>query len=167
MQTWWERKRFWSSDRHKFIYPGVDTEVMLSKRCESDIKTASNCYDLKYLQAVEEVNELKIWCFLKKLKTFGEEPYRNDLFAIWGLSFKPNTDDMARSSCWGNFVNLELLVAEVKATIPLRWRKLGKSLYFDKVTICKVRMSLVDAECTFLLVNWMVWIPEFSWDVVR
>ena len=59
------------------------------------IKTAKdNGYNLRVLNAVEEVNELQKNVLFKKFKQHYNGETRGKKVAIWGLSFKPGTDDM-------------------------------------------------------------------------
>ncbi|NUM32013.1 MAG: UDP-glucose/GDP-mannose dehydrogenase family protein [Bacteroidetes bacterium] len=79
----------------KFIYPGIGYGgSCFPKDVKALIKTASeNKYKMKILEAVESVNEYQKTILFEKIK----KHYKNikgKKFAIWGLSFKPKTDDM-------------------------------------------------------------------------
>jgi UDPglucose 6-dehydrogenase len=79
-----------------FLYSGAGYGgSCFPKDVKALIKTAAaNGHDLKVLNAVEDANDLQKTVLVKKItKAFGEQ--LNGLrFAIWGLAFKPNTDDM-------------------------------------------------------------------------
>ena len=80
----------------KFIYPGVGYGgSCFPKDVKAIIRTAKNYgYELKVLQAVEEVNENQKQVIVDKvISQFGND-LKGMTFAIWGMSFKPNTDDM-------------------------------------------------------------------------
>lgn len=80
----------------KFLYPGCGYGgSCFPKDVKALIRTAAhNGYDMKVLRAVEEVNERqKSLLFDKLLKHFGGK-LRGKTAAVWGLAFKPETDDM-------------------------------------------------------------------------
>ncbi|MBC8953814.1 UDP-glucose/GDP-mannose dehydrogenase family protein [Xenorhabdus sp. PB62.4] len=85
---------------YHFIYPGCGYGgSCFPKDVQALIRTSEQIgYTPKILQAVEQVNEKQ----KTKLPTFVRRHFGNDLsgktFAIWGLSFKPNTDDMREAS---------------------------------------------------------------------
>ncbi|WP_258086771.1 UDP-glucose dehydrogenase family protein [Xenorhabdus bovienii] len=85
---------------YHFIYPGCGYGgSCFSKDVQALIRTSEQIgYTPKILQAVELVNEKQ----KSKLPTFVKRHFGDDLsgktFAIWGLSFKPNTDDMREAS---------------------------------------------------------------------
>ena len=51
-------------------------------------------YDFRILKAVMEVNKAQIFRFIQKIETFFQKDLKNKTFAVWGLSFKPDTDDI-------------------------------------------------------------------------
>jgi len=81
---------------NKFLYPGCGYGgSCFPKDIKALIKTAENFgYDMRVLKAVEEVNEYQKSVLFEKLMKF----YQGNLFgkkiALWGLSFKPETNDM-------------------------------------------------------------------------
>ena len=80
----------------KFLYPGCGYGgSCFPKDVKALIKTAEqNGYDMRVLKAVEEVNEAQKSILFKKLqKHFGDD-LTGKTVAMWGLSFKPETDDM-------------------------------------------------------------------------
>lgn len=80
----------------KFIYPGVGYGgSCFPKDVKALIKTAKeNNYNMRILNAVEEVNELQKEVLFNKVRTHFNNNLRGKTFALWGLSFKPKTDDM-------------------------------------------------------------------------
>ncbi|MBC8943790.1 MULTISPECIES: UDP-glucose dehydrogenase family protein [Xenorhabdus] len=85
---------------YHFIYPGCGYGgSCFPKDVQALIRTSEQIgYTPKILQAVEQVNEKQ----KRKLPVFVKRHFGDDLsgktFAIWGLSFKPNTDDMREAS---------------------------------------------------------------------
>jgi UDPglucose 6-dehydrogenase len=79
-----------------FLYAGIGYGgSCFPKDVQALIKTGSQYrQDLKILQAVESVNENQKYALVNKvIKHYGDD-LTGKTFAIWGLSFKPNTDDM-------------------------------------------------------------------------
>ncbi|PBQ31251.1 UDP-glucose 6-dehydrogenase [Sphingobacteriaceae bacterium] len=81
---------------HKFIYPGVGYGgSCFPKDVKALIKTAKeHKYNMRILNAVEEVNELQKEVLFNKVRTHFNNNLKGKTFALWGLSFKPKTDDM-------------------------------------------------------------------------
>jgi len=80
----------------KFIYPGVGYGgSCFPKDVKALIKTAKeNKYNMRVLSAVEEVNENQKEVLFDKVKLHFNGKLKDKKFALWGLSFKPKTDDM-------------------------------------------------------------------------
>jgi UDPglucose 6-dehydrogenase len=80
----------------KFLFPGVGFGgSCFPKDVRALIKTARDYgYDPSILQQVMEVNETQRVAFAEKLKAFYGGNIKGRKFAVWGLAFKPNTDDM-------------------------------------------------------------------------
>jgi UDPglucose 6-dehydrogenase len=151
----------------KFIYPGIGYGgSCFPKDVKALIKTAQeNGYQMQVLQAVEGVNEAqKEVLFSKVKKHFGGE-LKGKKFAIWGLSFKPKTDDMREAP---SLVIIEKLLAEgatVSAYDPVAIAEAKHSLG-DRITYAKDQFdALVDADALLVVTEW----PEFrspSFEVV-
>jgi len=92
------RKGIGSDSRigHKFIYPGVGYGgSCFPKDVKALIKTAAeNNYDLRVLKAVEEVNYSQKQRMFQKINTHFKGNLKGKKICLWGLAFKPNTDDM-------------------------------------------------------------------------
>jgi UDPglucose 6-dehydrogenase len=81
---------------HKFLFPGIGFGgSCFPKDVRALIKTA---YDAglapSILDAIMEANEAQKTIFVNKIRTFFNQGLEGKKFAIWGLAFKPNTDDM-------------------------------------------------------------------------
>jgi UDPglucose 6-dehydrogenase len=81
---------------NKFIYPGIGYGgSCFPKDIRALIKTAvQNGYQMQILEAVESVNEKQKLILFNKIMNRFKGNIAGKRFAIWGLSFKPNTDDM-------------------------------------------------------------------------
>ncbi len=79
-----------------FLYPGLGyggscfpKDVQALSKSSNDVQ-----YDFRILNAVIEVNKLQKQFFISKINTYYNGNLKDKKFAIWGLAFKPNTDDI-------------------------------------------------------------------------
>ncbi|AMR27108.1 UDP-glucose 6-dehydrogenase [Hymenobacter psoromatis] len=152
---------------HKFIYPGIGYGgSCFPKDVKALIKTAQeNGYQMQVLQAVEGVNEAQKEVLFNKVKKHFGNDLKGKKFAIWGLSFKPKTDDMREAP---SLVIIEKLLAEgatVSAYDPVAIPE-AKHTLGDTITYAKDQFeALVDADALLVVTEW----PEFrspSFEVV-
>ncbi|MFC6224899.1 UDP-glucose dehydrogenase family protein [Hymenobacter artigasi] len=143
----------------KFIYPGIGYGgSCFPKDVKALIKTAQeNGYDMQVLRAVESVNEdQKSVLFNKVSKHFGGD-LRGLKIAVWGLSFKPKTDDMREAP---SLVIIEKLLAAgctVTAYDPVAMPEAKHSLG-ESITYAKDEFdALIDADALLIVTEW----PEF------
>lgn len=105
---------------YSFIYPGCGYGgSCFPKDVEALIKTSKEYgYTAKILESVEEVNKHQKTVIAKKVvKRFGEN-LTGKTFAVWGLAFKPETDDMRESSAITIINELTKRGAKIKAYDP-------------------------------------------------
>ena len=93
----------------KFLYPGCGYGgSCFPKDVKALIKTAEkNGYNMRVLKAVEEVNELQKSVLFDKLNHFYDGNLKGKVITLWGLSFKPETDDMREAT---SLVIIDLLL---------------------------------------------------------
>lgn len=153
---------------NKFIYPGVGYGgSCFPKDVKAIIKTAKQYgYELRVLQSVEDVNDAQKYVLSRKVKEHFGEDLSGMTFAMWGLSFKPNTDDMREAPAGVIIDELRAAGATVRAYDPVAMEEARAHYIFDKVTYCKdAYEALVDADALLLVTEWSEFrIP--SWDVV-
>ncbi len=150
----------------KFIYPGVGYGgSCFPKDVKALIKTAQeNKFPLRILKAVEEVNEYQKTILYNKVVAHFKGDLKGRTFGIWGLSFKPQTDDMREAP---SLVIIEKLLgsgAHVKAYDPVAMtetrRRLGDTIVYAKdqnEAIINVDALLIVTEWSeFRLPNFMV-----------
>ena len=152
----------------KFIYPGVGYGgSCFPKDVKAIIRTAKNYgYELKVLQAVEEVNESQKQVIVDKvISQFGND-LKGMTFGLWGLSFKPNTDDMREAPALVIVNQLISLGAKIKAFDPVAMEEAKKHHLGDKVEYAKDGYdACVEADALLLITEW----SEFrmpSWEVL-
>lgn len=153
----------------KFLYAGCGYGgSCFPKDVKALIKTAdSNGYSMEVLKAVERVNERQKSILFDKLrKAFGGEPLSGKTIAMWGLSFKPETDDMRESTA---LVMIKLLLdagCKVRAYDPIAMDECRRRIG-DSIAYCRDKYDAVlDADALLLLTEW----KEFrlpTWPVIK
>ncbi|MHA6247038.1 UDP-glucose dehydrogenase family protein [Pontibacter sp. CAU 1760] len=144
---------------NKFIYPGIGYGgSCFPKDVKALIRTASeNNYQMRVLQSVEEVNEHQKSVLYNKISNHFSGELAGKTFAIWGLSFKPKTDDMREAP---SLVIIEKLLAQgakVRAYDPVAMEEASHTLG-DTIEYGKDEYeTLIDADALLLVTEW----PEF------
>lgn len=150
----------------RFIYPGVGYGgSCFPKDVKAIIKTGKKYgYDLRVLQSVEDVNDDQKHVLVKKIKKHFGEDLSGKTFAMWGLSFKPNTDDMRESPSIVIIDELLAAGAKVKAYDPIAMKEAQHIYIGDKITYAKDSYdALVDADALLLVTEWSEFrIPSWS-----
>ena len=152
----------------KFLYAGCGYGgSCFPKDVKALIKTAEqNGYEIQVLKAVENVNEKqKSILFDKFMKHFNGK-VKGKTVAMWGLAFKPETDDMREAPA---LVLIDLLLnagVSVKVYDPIAMDECHRRIG-DKVIYCKdMYEATVDADTLMLVTEW----KEFrvpSWSVLK
>ncbi len=155
------RKGIGSDSRigHKFIYAGAGYGgSCFPKDVKALVKTAESYgYPLRLLQSVEDVNNDQKKIILNKVKTYFKQNLKDKTLAVWGLSFKPNTDDMREAPALVIIQGLLDAGAKVKAYDPVAMPEakhtLGDTIEYgnDPYDV------LIDADALILITEW----PEF------
>ena len=119
------------------------------------IKTAEqNGYDMKVLRAVEDVNEEQKKVLFEKMKAHFGGNLAGKRVAMWGLAFKPETDDMREAPALVLVDMLTQAGCEVLAYDPVAMEEAKRRLG-DKVTLCRdMYEALVDADALMLVTEW-------------
>ena len=152
----------------KFLYPGIGYGgSCFPKDVKALINTAKqNNYPMRILQAVEEVNDEQKSLLFHKLEKHFNGDLKGKRIAIWGLAFKPETDDMREAP---SLVLIEKLLAagcEVYAYDPVAVeeskRRIGDVIHYAK----DIYDAVVDADALMLVTEW----KEFrmpSWSAIK
>lgn len=144
---------------NKFIYPGIGYGgSCFPKDVKALIRTASeNGYEMKVLKSVEDVNENQKSVLYNKIHNHFNGDLAGKTFAIWGLSFKPKTDDMREAPSLVIIQKLLEQGAKVRAYDPVAMKEaqhsLGDSIEYGKDEY----ETLIDADALLLVTEW----PEF------
>lgn len=128
--------------------------------------SGSNGYDFRLLRLVIEINNLQKWLFLKKIRD-RLETFQQKNIAVWGLTFKPNTDDVRES------IALELISrlldegAIVKAYDPKGSDNAQKILTHQNLHYGENNLkTIIDADALLIITEW----SEFkspNWDAMK
>ncbi len=143
----------------KFIYPGIGYGgSCFPKDVKALIKTAQeNGYDMQVLRAVENVNDAQKSVLFDKLSRHFAGELQGLKIAVWGLSFKPKTDDMREAP---SLVIIEKLLeagCTVSAYDPVAMPEARHSLG-DRITYAKDEYdTLLDADALLVVTEW----PDF------
>lgn len=161
------RKGIGSDSRigHKFIYPGIGYGgSCFPKDVQALIRTASeNNYELRVLKAVEAVNNDQKLVLFNKIMNYYKGDVKGKTIALWGLSFKPQTDDMREAPSLYIVKNLLQAGAIVKAYDPIAINE-AKHHFGDTISYCEDQYeTLIDAECLAILTEW----PEFKFPNLK
>lgn len=153
---------------HHFLYPGCGYGgSCFPKDVKALVKTASDYgYPMRILQAVEAVNESQKSILFRKLEHYFQGDLKGKRIAVWGLAFKPETDDMREAP---SLVVIQKLIesgCQVTAydpvAIPESRRRIGDAVRYAK----DIYDAVVDADALLLVTEW----KEFrmpSWAAIK
>jgi len=143
----------------KFIYPGVGYGgSCFPKDVKALIKTAKdNHYNMRILNAVEEVNDFQKTVLFNKVNIHFNNQLKGKTFAIWGLAFKPKTDDMREAPSLVIIENLLKAGANVVAYDPVAVHE-AKRILGDTISYSdEMYDTLTKADALLIITEW----PEF------
>ena len=153
----------------KFLYAGCGYGgSCFPKDVKALIKTADqNGYSMEVLKAVERVNEKQKSVLFEKLqKAYDGESLNGKIVAMWGLSFKPETDDMRESTALVMIDKLLEAGCTIRVYDPIAMDECKRRIG-DKVTYCRdMYDAVLDADALLLLTEW----KEFrlpTWGVIK
>lgn len=158
----------------KFLYPGCgyggscfpkDVKALIHK-------AEQNGYDLKVLKAVEEVNDYQKEILFKKLQRHIPNDLESKTVAIWGLSFKPNTDDIREAPSLVLIQKLLETGCSIRVFDPIAMGEAQLALqrmnlsFEDKIVFANdIYDAVLNADVLMVVTEW----KEFrmpSWGVV-
>jgi len=140
----------------RFLFPGIGYGgSCFPKDVQALAKAAAqNSYDFKILKSVMKVNTIQKGILTKKVRKY----YKNDLegktFAIWGLAFKPNTDDIREAPALVIIDELLAAGAQVRAFDPEAMAHV-KEMYGDRIHFSSnMYEALINADALLVLTEW-------------
>lgn len=140
----------------KFLFPGIGYGgSCFPKDINALIKTAKdNCCNFKMLQAIEDTNNAQRQIFVNKvINKFGQN-LSGRTFAVWGLSFKPKTNDMREAPSITIINSLLSRGAKITAFDP-KAMETAKEIFTNKINYAKNSYdALKDADALILLTEW-------------
>lgn len=150
-----------------FIYPGVGYGgSCFPKDVQALERTARKLgYDSRILQAVEAVNDDQKLSLVSKIRDHFDGDLKGRVIAVWGLAFKPNTDDMREAPSRKVMEELWAAGATVRAYDPVAMDE-ARRLYSDRPELVLVEHpdeALKGADALAIMTEWMVFrSPDFD-----
>ena len=150
-----------------FIYPGVGYGgSCFPKDVQALERTARKLgYDSRILQAVEAVNDDQKSSLVSKIRDHFDGDLKGRVIAIWGLAFKPNTDDMREAPSRKIIEELWQAGATVRAYDPVAMEE-ARRIYGDRTDLVLVEhpdQALKGADALAIVTEWMVFrSPDFE-----
>jgi UDPglucose 6-dehydrogenase len=152
------RRGIGSDDRigKRFLFPGIgyggscfpkDVQALIKSSDEVD-------YDFQILKAVEKVNSLQKLHLVEKIKSYYNGNLKGKHFALWGLAFKPNTDDIRDAPALSIIEALTNLGATINAfdpeAMPNVKAKIGNQISYA----VNQYQALIDADALIIATEW-------------
>ncbi len=149
----------------KFLYPGSGYGgSCFPKDVKAIIKTADdNGYDLKVVKAVELANDFQKNIIFGKINKFFNNDLKDRTLGIWGLSFKPKTDDIRESLSLHLIGRLLNAGAKVRAYDPAAMDETRKAIG-DRIYYAADPYDAIDsADAMVLMTEWSEFhLPDFT-----
>ena len=164
------RKGIGSASRigSKFLYPGCGYGgSCFPKDVKALIRTAEKAgYTMKVLHAVEEVNEAQKQVLYRKLEKYYNGDLAGKTVALWGLSFKPETDDMREAT---SLVTIRLLQdsgCRVKVYDPVSMKECRRRIGNSVEYAADMYAAVLEADALLLHTEWKQFRMP-SWGVIK
>ena len=161
------RRGIGSDDRigKRFLFPGIGYGgSCFPKDVQALIKSSEEVeYDFQILKAVEEVNEKQKLHLMPKIKAFFNNDLKGKHFALWGLAFKPNTDDIREAPALYLIEALTAAGATVSAFDPEAMPNV-KKVVGDKIVFVESQYDALDnADALIIATEWSEFrTPDFE-----
>ena len=152
---------------YSFIYPGAGYGgSCFPKDVQALERTArQHGYNAQLLEAVESVNDRQKHKIFELVERHFRDNLKGRTFALWGLAFKPNTDDMREASSRTLLARLWEAGAKVQAYDPEAMEEAGR-IYGERADLQLVASpmaALQGADALIVLTEWKAfWSPDFS-----
>ncbi|MDQ8004537.1 MAG: UDP-glucose/GDP-mannose dehydrogenase family protein [Pedobacter sp.] len=161
------RKGIGSDDRigKRFLFPGIGYGGSCFPKDVQALEKAAveHKYDFKILKAVMDVNEKQKVVLTDKVLKYYKDDIKGKKFALWGLAFKPETDDIREAPAL--YIIKDLLAAGAEITVfdPEAMENV-KALLGDKISYAKDQYeALGGADALLIATEWPVFRnPDFE-----
>lgn len=153
---------------NKFLYPGCGYGgSCFPKDVKALIKTAEKSgYSMRVLKSVEEVNEYQKTVVFQKLSKHYGGALKGKTIAIWGLAFKPETDDMREATSLVTIKLLQEANCKIRVYDPVAMnecqRRIGNSVEYAS----DMYDAVLNADALLLLTEWKQFRMP-SWGVIK
>jgi UDPglucose 6-dehydrogenase len=161
------RRGIGSDDRigKRFLFPGIGYGgSCFPKDVQALIRSAEDVsYDFKILKAVEDVNEAQKLHLVPKIKNYFKNSLQGKTFALWGLAFKPNTDDIREAPALYLIDALTDAGARIVAFDPEAMPNVKKAIG-DKISYAQNQYAaLENADALIIATEWSEFrTPDFD-----
>ena len=139
-----------------FLYPGLGYGGSCFPKDVQALSVSSKeaAYDFKILNAVMQVNVLQKEFFINKISSFYNDNLKGKKFAVWGLAFKPNTDDIREAPALEIIANLLANGASVTAFDPEAMPNVKKETKLSINFAPDQYSALQDADALIICTEW-------------
>jgi UDPglucose 6-dehydrogenase len=149
----------------RFLFPGVGYGgSCFPKDVQALAHTAGeHGYDFRILKAVMNVNTAQRFRIADKLEAYYGDDLKGKTIALWGLAFKPNTDDIREAPALYTIDRLLAAGANVRTFDPEATDNV-KAIYGEKITFCDDQYAALDgADALAIMTEWSVFrTPNFD-----
>jgi UDPglucose 6-dehydrogenase len=149
----------------RFLFPGIGYGgSCFPKDVQALAKTAEDYdYDFRILKSVMKVNDIQKTVLVKKLKKHFKNKIGNKTYAVWGLAFKPNTDDIREAPALEIIDELLEAGAKVRTYDPEAMPNVQR-IYGEKITFCKDEYEALEgADVLIIATEWGIFRnPDFE-----
>ncbi|MEN8225946.1 MAG: nucleotide sugar dehydrogenase, partial [Bacteroidota bacterium] len=141
---------------NKFIYPGIGYGgSCFPKDVKALIRTAEEYgYEMKLLKSVEEVNAGQKEVLFLKVKKYFNGDLKGKKIAMWGLSFKPQTDDMREAPSRVLIKQFVQAGCSISAYDPVAMEEAKRVIEEDISLVDDLYAALEEADCLLLVTEW-------------
>lgn len=143
---------------NRFLFPGIGYGgSCFPKDVQALAKSSTEVnYDFKILSAVMDVNKTQKTVIVPKIKDFYNNDLKGKKFAVWGLAFKPDTDDIREAPALYIIDELIAAGAEITAYDPEAMENV-KSLIGDKISYATNEYeALNNADALLIFTEWQI-----------
>ncbi len=149
----------------RFLFPGIGYGgSCFPKDVQALAKTAEEyAYDFKILNAVMDINTIQKTVLVKKIRIFFKDNLKGKTFAIWGLAFKPNTDDIREAPALHIIDELLEAGANIQVFDPEAMNNVQR-IYGEKLTYMNDEYDVLrGADALIIATEWALFrTPDFE-----